>query len=126
MPTRLLPAPPVADAPAAPPRGGRQARGAAAPAPVPAADATTRLAAALGARPAGPPPAGPPPAGPPPAGRHPAAYGAAAYRAADALRARPRDEAVELSVRHTADGGRLTVARRTADARTVAIEAQIA
>jgi hypothetical protein len=53
-------------------------------------------------------------------------YGVAAYLAADALRARPRDEAVEVSVRRTADGGRLTVARRTAGDTTVAIEAQIA
>jgi hypothetical protein len=54
------------------------------------------------------------------------AYGVAAYLAADALRARPRDEAVEVSVRRTADGGRVTVARRTAGDQTVAIEAQIA
>jgi hypothetical protein len=82
-------------------------------------DAPARLAAAVGARPAGRGDAAAPASATPP-------YGVAAYLAADALRARPRGEAVEVSVRQTADGGRLTVARRTDGARTVAIEAQIA
>jgi hypothetical protein len=89
--------------------------------PVPPPHAAARLAAAVGGRAAWAPT---PAAGT--AAYGPAAYGAAAYLAADALRARPADEAVEVSVRHTPDGGRLTVARRTAGARTVAIEAQIA
>jgi hypothetical protein len=98
--------------------GAGQGRGstAAAGAPVPPPHAAARLAAAVGGRAAWAPT--------PAAGV--TAYGAAAYLAADALRARPADEAVEVSVRHTSDGGRLTVARRTAGTRTVAIEAQIA
>jgi len=46
---------------------------------------------------------------PPPhdaAARGAGSYGAAAYAAADALRARPRDETIEVSVRPLADGGR--------------------
>ncbi len=123
MPTRLPPAPSVAGPSAGPgtahPRGGRgDARrvGPAAGAPVAPPHAAARLAAAVGGRAAWAPT--------PAAGV--TAYGAAAYLAADALRARPADEAVEVSVRHTSDGGRLTVARRTAGTRTVAIEAQIA
>ncbi len=79
-----------------------------------------RLAAAVDLRPAGPAASGPAP------GSHRGSYAAAAYLAAGALRARPTAEAVEVAVRHLADGGRVTVARRTAGARTVAIEAQIA
>jgi hypothetical protein len=88
----------------------------------PAPDASARLVAAVDTRPARGP-GGVAPAAVRPGAR---AYGVATYLATDALRARPRDEAVELSVRHTADGGRVTVARRTAGARTVAIEAQVA
>jgi hypothetical protein len=100
--------------------GGRPRAARTVPPPDPAAtDAPARLAAAVGARPAGRGDQAAPTAGTPP-------YGVAAYLAADALRARPRGEAVEVSVRQTADGGRLTVARRTDGGRTVAIEAQIA
>ncbi len=62
-----------------------------------------------------------------PRGRGLGAVAEAAYRAAAALRpASVGDAAVEVCVRTTAGGGRLTVARRTAGGATVGIEAVVA
>lgn len=52
-------------------------------------------------------------------------YAESAYAAAGAARAAAGD-AVEVSVRVTAGGGRLSVARRTAGGETVGIEARVA
>ena len=128
MPDRLLPiaSPPRSGPAAAPPRGwsgAGRAVGPAARATPTADDLAPRLSAAVGTRPAL---ARGTAVAPGAAAGMIVPYGVAAYLAADALRARPHDEAVEVSVRHTGDGGRLTVARRTAGAQTVAIEAQIA
>ena len=58
-------------------------------------------------------------------------YGVAAYLSAGPLvadrlgAAAGRDVRLELSARETADGGRVSVARRLADGRTVGIEAVV-
>jgi hypothetical protein len=109
-------------APAAASYRGAPGRGAAPGVGAPAARARTdvacRLAVLAETRPVAAPAGG--------AAGHGASYGGAVYRAVDALRAPAGGEAVEVSVRQAPDGGRLTVARRTAGARTVAIEAQVA
>ena len=123
MPAPLARVAPIT-APAAAPSRGAPGRGAApgsgAPAPRARTDVACRLAVLAETRPVAMP------AGRGGAAGHGASYGGAVYRAADALRAPAGGEAVEVSVRQAPDGGRLTVARRTAGARTVAIEAQVA